>query len=124
MITTTGSHDANDHPAVWAGADLFENEPTVPDAEELLALERRIRTSGDVAQLLMVVALGSFPIVAVYHIDLEPELKLTLDLGSILWVALASAALFCGLNGLRLVRTRRRLLSAQEPEAGPRALFE
>lgn len=95
---------------------VFPDDERAPDGGRLVALERQIRTWNEVAQLTLVIALGSFPVVAAYHIDFEPALRLTLDLGSILWAALPVGALLFRLNAARLGWLRRRRLA--RPVAG------
>jgi hypothetical protein len=70
---------------------------------------RGARASISVAKGTMLAALGTFPLVAAYHIDFGPEIALEVDLGTVLWAALAPCALGCWLNGLRLMRAARRL---------------
>jgi hypothetical protein len=54
-------------------------------------------------------ALGTLPFMIAYHIDLEPELHVEVDLGSALWLGLLAGALMAVLSGLRLDRRRRAL---------------
>ncbi len=101
----------------------WELEETVSDDERarmplppvdrvlLATLDRRLKRARDVTQLVGVIALGSFPIVAAYHIDLEPGWRLTIDLGSGLWTLLPLGALLSWIHALRLGRMRRRLES-------------
>jgi hypothetical protein len=70
---------------------------------------RAARASLATAKGTMLMALGTFPLVAAYHIDFGPEIAFEIDLGTVLWAALAPCALGCWLNGLRLLRSARRL---------------
>src|SRR5713101_7770919 len=78
---------------------------------------RGARASIAAAKGTMLAALGTFPLVAAYHIDFGPEIAFEIDLGTVLWAALAPCALGCWLNGLRLLRTARRL-SVDADDAG------
>jgi hypothetical protein len=81
-------------------------------------LARAQRLSAAAARGLGLAALATFPIMAAFHIDVDPEVKLDFDLGSILWLALLPAALLALLNALRLGRARRLL---DETSRSPRA---
>jgi hypothetical protein len=74
-------------------------------------VERGARVSFSAARGMVLAALGTFPLVAAYHIDLGPELRFELDLGSVLWTALLPGALMFGLNGVRMTRSWRRMLA-------------
>jgi hypothetical protein len=90
-----------------------EGEATGRDTTENGARARRYRraaqTSIGAAKGTMLAALGTFPIVAAYHIDFGPEIALEVDLGTVLWAMLAPCALGCWLNGVRLLRQARRV---------------
>jgi hypothetical protein len=83
-------------------------------AQEHDRIYRGARASISAAKGTMLAALGTFPLVAAYHIDFGPEIALEIDLGTVLWAALAPCALGCWLNGLRLLRAARRL---EQPSA-------
>ncbi len=85
------------------------DEDAAGDGQRLATLDRRIRRVRDTAQLMLIIALGSFPIVAAYHIDVDPSLRLTFDLGSGMWIALTVGAVVVWLRGVQLARRRRRL---------------
>ncbi len=102
-------------PSAWELEEMVSGDeraraPLPPvDGALLATLDRRIKRARDITQLVGITALGSFPIVAAYHIDFEPGWRLTLDLGSGLWMLLPLGALVAWMRTLRLVRMRRRL---------------
>jgi len=81
---------------------------------QLERVDRGVKASYGAAKAMLLTALATFPIVVAYHIDFSAELKLEIDLGSVMWTALLPGALASGLNGLRLSRIRRRIVAALE----------
>ena len=83
-------------------------------------LARAQRLSAAAARGLGLAALATFPVMAAFHIDVDPEVQFDLDLGSILWLSLLPAALLALLNALRLGRARRLLEETSRQARAPR----
>ena len=72
-------------------------------------LAQRQRRWAAMARGLGLAALATFPLVAAFHIDVDPAIAFTLDVGSVMWLALWPAAGLSALRALTLGRARRRL---------------
>jgi hypothetical protein len=94
------------------GPDAVDGAERAERAERAEQAYRGARLSLAAAKGTMLAALGTLPLVAAYHIDFGPEIAFEIDLGTVLWATLAPCALGCWLNGLRLLRTSRRLRPA------------
>jgi hypothetical protein len=97
----------------------FDVKPPTEPTEQLARVERNLRASHATVRSMLIGALVTFPVVAAFHVEHIPRLKLVFDFGSLSWIGAVALTIGFALHEWHLSRERRRLIARIGTHAHP-----